>query len=146
MKTIEKTIGKNEYLKSVVEQYYNKKSEKPTRKGWKLLEEGDKKGFEQIMKEYRKMKKTSDKVCVILKAVEKANTETRINAISKEIASTNDTGRIINIIDTAYPDSQIARKIIETVHAECYTNMARKTSEIIERAKELRDIIKSFNL
>ncbi|MEM3369715.1 MAG: hypothetical protein QXE90_02580 [Candidatus Micrarchaeia archaeon] len=146
MKTIEKTIGKNEYLKSVVEQYYYKKSEKPTRKGWKLLEEGDRKGFEQLMKEYRKMKKTSDKVCAILKAVEKANTEARINALCKEIASTTDTGRIINIIDTAYPDSQIARKVIETAHAECYTNMARKTSEIIERAKELREIIKSFDL
>lgn len=145
MKTIEQTIGKNEYLKSVVEQYYSKKSEKPTRKAWKLLEE-DRKGFEQLMKEYRKMKKTSDKACVILKAVEKADTEAKINTLCKEIASTTDTGRIINIIDTAYPDSHIARKVIETAHAECYTNMARKTSEIIEKAKELRDIIKSFDL
>ncbi|MCX8202635.1 MAG: hypothetical protein N3G74_02425 [Candidatus Micrarchaeota archaeon] len=147
METCEKTFQKSEYLKSVVEQYYSKRHEKPSSVGWKLLEDGSEKTFGQLMKEYKKMKRQSDKACVLLKAVEKADNEQKVSIICKEIAANSSAaGKLINMIDTAYPDSQTARKIIESAHAECYASMIKKTSEIVERAKELRRIIKSFGL
>jgi DNA-binding FrmR family transcriptional regulator len=145
MKTLERNTEKTEYLKSVVKQYFPSKSQ-PTKRGWELLEKGSNMTFEELMKEMKKMRKTSDKTCAILKAIEKADDGIKVMTLYKRVAEQKQLNKIINAIDTAYPDSKIANMVVHGASTEYVENIHRSTNELIKKAKELKMIIKSFKL
>mgnify|MGYP001087859578 CR=1 FL=1 len=138
-----KKIDQNEYIKSVITQHFPS-NKKPTKKGWKLLEEGDKKTFEQLIKEADKAKKVSDKACAILRAVEKADDEIKIMTLYKKIAIQKNADVIISAIEIAYPNSKIAQMISSNASKEYYLNIIRATNEMIRKAKEIKKIAKAW--
>jgi|GEM_PF-3633624 len=137
------TIEQKEYLKSVIIQHFPF-SKKPTQKGWKLLEEGDRKTFEELIKEADRAKKTSDKACAILKAVEKVDDNFKMMTLYKKIAAQKNADVIISAIEIAYPNSRIAQMIASNASREYYLNSIRETNEIIRKAKEIKMVVKEL--
>jgi len=136
------TIEQKEYLKSVIKQHFQS-SKAPTQKGWKLLED-DRKTFEQLMKEADRAKKTSDKACAILKAVEKADDGFKMMALYKNIATQKNADVIISAIEIAYPNSRIAQMVASNASKEYYLNTIRETNEMMRKAKEIKMVVKAW--
>ncbi len=139
-----KTMEKTEYLKSVVEQHFSKSTTKPTKNGIKMLERGHRKTFNQIMEDMNAMKKPSDKTCALLMATIKAHTDIEIATVCKAIGVQKKAMTIINVIDTAYPDSKIAKIVTSEASQEFFANIVKNTKELTEKTKELRMIVKKM--
>ena len=139
-----KMMEKTEYLKSVVEQHFSKNTTKPTEKGIRMLEEGHKKTFSQIMEEMNTMKRPSDKACALLLATEKARGGIEVAVLCKAVGKQKKADKIINIIDVALPNSKTAGIVTREASHEFFTNVVRTGNELAAKAKELRMIVKNL--
>ena len=139
-----KTNERAEYLKSVVEQHFSNAKTKPTEKGVRMLQEGCRKTFSQIMEEMETMKRPADKACALLLATEKARGGIEVATLCKKVGEQKKADKIINIIDVALPNSKIAGVVTREASHEFFTNVVRTSNELAKKAKELRMIVKNL--
>ena len=135
---------KIDYLKSVVGFHFSRQKTRPTEKGLKLLEDGQKKTFNQLMRDLNTVRKPADKACVLLMATQKANSRIEIARVCKAIGKQKQQKEIIDAIDTAYPDSKVARIVTSEASQEFFSNMVKTSNELAKKAKQLRMIVKKL--
>jgi hypothetical protein len=98
-------------LKRVSIQSQFKGNAKPTKTSWKLLQNAENMTFDELMPLLGKTRKPVDKACICMSAAIKATTVEQIAKLAIEISKSEQSNKIVNVIDTVYPDSKAVQLV-----------------------------------
>jgi len=128
-------------MKKVSIQGQFKGNAKPTQTSWTLMQNAEKMTFDELMPLLRDTRKPVDQACICMSAAVKATTAEQIAKLAIAISKSEQSSKIVNVIDTVYPDSKavqlVASEATQHFLARLNARAGRKAME--EETRELSE-------
>lgn len=108
---------------------------KPTERTWKLMQDSERMPFSKLMSMLGHAKTPVDRACICMSAAEKAQTARQVSTLALAICKGDQPNRIVNAIETVYPDSPAVQMLTHKATRNFLTTLLHGKA-IAKRAKQ----------